>query len=196
MLSSYFLTVSNKLTSLVKIHRLDCCVALFRFSIFMVLHGALLACQSSSVANNSQCGSRDWYEIGRQEGAQGNPARNIASISCLNKEDSTSWARYHAGRLAGLAEFCTEENGFFLGKANLNYVEGTCPEALEPAFMRAFQRGLQVRELEQANHLLLRQIRELSQQILSDDSSSLQQELSALKRQQSETLSQINELQL
>lgn len=103
----------------------------------------LLAAGCASPAKTLPCASTDWYEIGRQQGSRG-----VASVkedpigkSCKAQEQKLdARSLYESGLSLGLSEYCTEANGFQLGKASAKY-NGSCPQVLEESFLRGYKKG-------------------------------------------------------
>ncbi|OFZ19170.1 MAG: hypothetical protein A2Z20_02280 [Bdellovibrionales bacterium RBG_16_40_8] len=77
---------------------------------------------------SNRCQELDWYEIGRQDGANGleSLARRQVKTICQNSDQSLSEALYHNGFDAGVAQFCTTKKGFELGRTGAKLVE-VCP---------------------------------------------------------------------
>lgn len=131
--------------------------------IFPILVLLLAGCSSTPVAVVSKCQSADWYEIGRQDGAQGEPAERLEARrqECRNYYTEKAEAVYLNGRERGLVEYCTPENGLALGRRGELYYY-VCPYNLEGGFTSAFKRGKRILALERANQDLDRKISELS----------------------------------
>jgi hypothetical protein len=104
---------------------------------------AFTGCASSS---KLPCATTDWYELGRQQGASGNEKsapRQLTSSCKLEEEELDAQALFESGHSLGLAEFCSEKNGYQLAKMNHEYKKGTCPQLLEEAFLRGYNNGLE-----------------------------------------------------
>jgi hypothetical protein len=118
----------------------------------IVLSLALVALAGCSSATKSPpCASTDWYEIGRQHGSRGLASAGAKADpiqkSCkLTEQKLDAKALYDSGLSLGLTEYCTEANGYQLGKSNLKY-SGTCPQALEESFIRGYRKGQKAVEL-------------------------------------------------
>lgn len=115
------------------------------------------------------CRQRDWYEIGRRDGAQGAPVDRVGQYrhDCggaggLNEHDETV---YLNGRNAGLVEYCQPESAFQLGRAGQPY-HSVCPAPVEDAFLANYRRGQRARELEQRSRDLDAEIDSLSNLLL------------------------------
>ncbi len=146
----------------------------------------LAGCSSTPVAVVSKCQSADWYEIGRQDGAQGEPAEKIEARrqECRNHYTEKAEAIYLNGRERGLVEFCTPENGLALGRRGELYYY-VCPYNLEVGFTTAFKRGKRILALERANQDLDRKIADLTAQQTNRSPASAEpsSELEMLKKQ-------------
>ena len=121
-------------------------VSRFIFSCSAIL---ILAGCASSPAKVLPCASTDWYELGRQNGSRGIASAQEDQIgkSCKSTEQKLdARAAYDSGVSLGLSEYCTESNGFQMGKANIKY-NGSCPQVLEEAFLRGFQKGVKAVQL-------------------------------------------------
>jgi len=146
----------------------------------------LSGCGSTPVAVVSKCQSADWYEIGRQDGAQGEPAEKLETRrdECQNYYTEKAEALYLNGRERGLVEYCTSENGLALGRrAELYYY--VCPYNLEAGFIGAYKRGKRILALERANQDLDRKIAEMTAQSVgrAPASATEQVELDQLRKQ-------------
>ncbi len=106
----------------------------------------------------------DWYEAGRRDGAQGQPAKDPAKLGggCGFNATSNPYQLYSQGRNAGLSEYCTPDNAFHIGKTQLSYNKGVCPAFLETEFLSSLARGQKVSELERENHKIEQQIESLT----------------------------------
>ncbi len=101
------------------------------------------------------CDQRDWFELGRHDGAQGSTddQLNKHTRDC-RKNFRADWeTMYINGRNAGLVEYCTPENAFELGKMGLAYMY-VCPSTVEPQFLTGYRKGQRTRELEMENKKL------------------------------------------
>jgi hypothetical protein len=88
------------------------------------------------------CAGVDWDAIGYRDGARG--LENVfeaRAAECEAPPEALDWARYDQGYADGLRFYCTAENGYRVGKLNLEYF-GVCPPLQERAFLAAYRRGL------------------------------------------------------
>jgi hypothetical protein len=124
----------------------------------------------ASKTEKVSCQQRDWYEIGRRDGAQG------ASLDRLKQykqecggDFSPNWETvYVNGRNAGLVDYCMPENAFELGRMGISYLY-VCPSTVEPRFLAAYRRGQQARKLELKQKELDTQIDSITQRLLRAD---------------------------
>lgn len=103
----------------------------------------LFAAGCASPTKTLPCASTDWYEIGRQQGSRGlaSVKEDPIGMSCKAQEQKLdARSLYESGLSLGLSEYCTEANGFQLGKTNSKY-QGSCPQVLEESFMRGYKKG-------------------------------------------------------
>lgn len=132
-------------------------------SILFVFVGLTLSACSSN-EKKADCQTRDWYEVGRSTGAKGagpTEPRKLANY-CKFEDSSASYKLYLQGHNAGLAEYCTPETAFHMGRTNAPYSKGLCPSFLEDEFLAALKRGEQVSLLENENQKLNQKIEQLS----------------------------------
>jgi hypothetical protein len=114
-----------------------------------------VGCSSAGKVEKLSCEQKDWYEIGRTDGAKG------ATLDIFNQRKgecadgfSAYWeTMYNNGRNAGLVEFCAPENSFELGRMGIAY-HYVCPSTMEAAFLEGYRKGQKARELEIANQKL------------------------------------------
>lgn len=111
---------------------------------------ALLCNSGCAVISEDQCRAGLWYERGLQDGARGRSQALIYEIAqeCQQhgvRADSEAWLRGHE---MGVEQFCTPENGYYLGRRGHSY-EGVCTGPTADLFMGEYQRGLAHFEVEQ-----------------------------------------------
>lgn len=151
----------------------------------------------SGCAHNSHqpCQEKDWYEIGRQDGAIGSPEAQYAErTSTCSDPTSQTTSLYNQGRKAGLVSYCSPINAFELGKSEAQYHK-VCPQNLEPDFLRSYHKGKKFITLQNKNAELGRELRSLDEQInnqklskqkksqLSSKAIEIKRELASKKRQ-------------
>jgi hypothetical protein len=114
---------------------------------------ALAAC---STTEKLPCDTTDWYELGRRHGSRGAPDDESKKLnpSCKNEDEKAdALALYENGRSLGLAEYCTESNGFEMGRTGQTYSK-VCPAVLEEAFLVGYNRGSRAASLQSINERL------------------------------------------
>lgn len=121
---------------------------------------------ASRPADRASCDQRDWFELGRHDGAQGATEDQLKSHSkdCRRQFRSDWETMYSNGRNAGLVEYCTAENAFELGKMGLAYMY-VCPSTMEPRFVSGYRKGQRARELELENKKLETKIDTISEKL-------------------------------
>ncbi len=126
---------------------------------------SLAAC-ASRPADKASCDQRDWFELGRHDGAQGatEDILNRHSKDC-RKQFRSDWETMYAnGRNAGLVEYCSPDNGFQLGKMGIAYMY-VCPSTMESKFLSSYRKGQRARELEIENKKLDSKIDTISEKL-------------------------------
>lgn len=120
-----------------------------RFILALGVGLALMACSTSRVDKAAACAEKDWYEIGRRDGAQGKTADRLSHYQkdCRMAEEGQWAAMYNNGRNAGLVEYCAPDNAFELGRAGISYLY-VCPSTVEAEFLQSYRRGQQARAFE------------------------------------------------
>jgi hypothetical protein len=113
---------------------------------------ALLIAGCASAPEKISCAQRDWYEVGRQDGAQGSTLDHLAKykVECGHDFNSSWESLYTNGRNAGLVEFCSPDNAYQLGRMGIAYMY-VCPSTVEEEFLIGYRKGQDARHLEVAN---------------------------------------------
>jgi hypothetical protein len=98
--------------------------------------------------DRSQCVSANWYAIGLEDGARGQPLERLGAHrrACAEHGIAPDAERYAAGRNEGLKSFCTYERGFSQGRSG-NANAGVCPAGLAASFQSGYQRGRELWDL-------------------------------------------------
>lgn len=122
---------------------------------FLALGTALLIVGCSSTPEKISCAQRDWYEVGRHDGAQGATLDHLATYKneCGRDFNDSRESLYTNGRNAGLVEFCSEDNAYQLGRMGIAY-RYVCPSTVEESFLTGYRKGQEARHLEVANKKL------------------------------------------
>lgn len=92
--------------------------------------------------SDSGCAGTDREAVGYDEGFRGwtSSGTQVSEQICDRSRNRADAKIQGVGYLSGLDEYCTEEHGFKLGRSGQNY-NRVCPDELQPAFLRAYQRG-------------------------------------------------------
>ncbi|MGE4131349.1 MAG: DUF2799 domain-containing protein [Bdellovibrionales bacterium] len=112
------------------------------------------------------CEARDWYELGRRDGAQGSSTEQLHRYATdCRKAAAAEWeTMYTNGRNAGLVEYCSPDNGYELGRMGHTYLY-VCPSTVEPQFLSSYRRGQRVRDLEISSKKISSKIETVAEQI-------------------------------
>ncbi|NJL23774.1 MAG: DUF2799 domain-containing protein [Calothrix sp. SM1_5_4] len=135
-----------------------------RFVQMLISAGTLILLSACATQQeNVSCVQRDWYELGRRDGARGATMdrMEIFERECPSKDWETI---YINGRNAGLVDYCAPENAFELGRMGIAYLY-VCPSTIEPAFLSAYRKGQHARKLEMRAKELDARINSLNEKV-------------------------------
>jgi hypothetical protein len=106
--------------------------------------GLILGCATMS---KNDCLEADWHRVGYTDGRMGAPRARLQlhTEACTGHGVQPDRTAYYRGREEGLAVYCTEANGFEQGRLGRQY-RNVCPPEVEPVFVAAYRRGLEVRQ--------------------------------------------------
>lgn len=95
--------------------------------------------------SEEECLTADWYSIGYEDGANGQPDTRIGSHreACAKHGITPSLRDYQDGHDEGVLTFCTPRNGFNRARAGYQY-NGICPPSLEPEFLDGYEAGRRI----------------------------------------------------
>src|SRR5688572_32524746 len=104
----------------------------------LVLLALLAGC---ATLDKDQCLRANWYAIGLEDGARGQPLERLGTHrrACAEHGVAANPERYVAGRNEGLKTFCTYERGFSHGRSG-HADAGACPAPLAAGFRSGYQR--------------------------------------------------------
>ena len=104
--------------------------------------GLTAACAQTAVRD---CQRADWFYVGQRDGIVGAPIEIFANYDavCRKADIKADRVAYENGHQAGIQIYCTDANGFRVGRNNMTY-HRVCPPDLEKAFLTGRARGLQL----------------------------------------------------
>lgn len=153
------------------------------------------------VPSRSPCAYIDWFETGRTDGRAGAPSRLATYQARCNQTPYPVKAEtYITGRETGLVEYCSAEGGLEAGKSLKPY-EKVCPENLEPEFLKQYELGRRIQELENDRSELEDRIANLKQLLparMSPEAqaqSSIQAQIEQLKTRQAKISQDLSALE-
>jgi hypothetical protein len=131
--------------------------AVLRTILALALSALAGAC---ATLDRDQCLRADWYAIGLEDGARGQPLERSGDHrrACAEHGVTPKIEPYLAGRNEGLKSYCTYEKGFSVGRAGQSY-SGVCPAGLAGSFTAGFQRGRDIHDLRRRLDTVEEQIR-------------------------------------
>lgn len=105
----------------------------------LLLSFQLTGCAS---LNERECRETDWEMIGFRDGSNGTFASLIKfhRSACAKYNIVPNVGAYKTGHTRGIKRYCTEDNGFKLGRQGFWY-DGVCPTELEAAFLKGYNYG-------------------------------------------------------
>ena len=106
------------------------------------------------------CAETDWRAMGRQSGETGEKAKVAEKYAdaCRRQDEEMDHAAFEAGRLEGLASYCTEDGGFAAGSAGDSY-EDVCPPNAEARFLAGYEIGETLYDLQKESRTSERAVR-------------------------------------
>jgi Protein of unknown function (DUF2799) len=118
---------------------------MLRLSAVLLAAAIISGCASM---DRNQCLSANWYAIGMEDGARGQPLERLGTHrrACAEHGVAPDAERYVAGRNEGLKSFCTYQRGFSQGRAGQGYA-GSCPANLAAGFQSGYQLGRELYDL-------------------------------------------------
>ena len=156
-------------------------------SYFLVITSTLVLSGCITALEKPSCAKMDWYEIGRSDGAQGMDldVLNKHKLTCGESFSENAETIYTNGRNAGLVDYCSEENGYDMGRMGVLYTY-VCPSTMEPQFLTQYEKGQDARQLELENAKLDARIATIFQRLniaqSRGEKSDLQFELKTIQR--------------
>jgi hypothetical protein len=89
------------------------------------------------------CRTANWYNLGARDAKNGEPSSIIADYrrACAKADVVADGALYLLGHADGQREYCTEENGYSLGRKGKMY-QYACEGERSNLFMRGYEPGL------------------------------------------------------
>ena len=114
---------------------------------FVILASVTLA--ACATLSKQQCVQGDWRAIGYNDGADGRLMSRIDdhAKACQKSGVTPDMSLYGLGREQGLMRYCTEANGFRVGRDGHAY-KGVCPPPVEPEFLGGYADGARVHAAE------------------------------------------------
>lgn len=135
---------------------------------YLILFISTTLASCASFGPSLSCEGTNWYELGRQAGRQGQSLKDNWDLRkiCGNDRElyGQKFAIIETGYFSGLAEFCSAENAFNLGRLGLE-AESTCPDQFREQYDKAYKRGLRYAEIERSNLQTDQKIRLLSDEL-------------------------------
>lgn len=158
--------------------------------LLLLLSFVYTSCTTPLVVKQPSCTQLNWFELGRQDGMQGQPSNNwfLQAKQC-EKMGPSEVQNYMDGWNHGLAMFCTEEHGFITARSGAPYKK-TCPEKYEEAFLKGYQEGFSVHMIEKETAQIISQVESMEEKLKDDETDA------ANKEQLQKTISTLNEKKL
>lgn len=118
-------------------------MAIYAMPVLLALLLVLSACSSLS---EEECLAADWYGIGVEDGANGQPLTRIGAHrkACAEVGVTPDTEAYSQGRQEGLKSFCTYDRGYAEGKRGASD-RRVCPAGeLQDAFLDGYDAGREI----------------------------------------------------
>jgi len=117
----------------------------FKRFILLIAAIALLAATSGCAVSEKTCMQSDWQTLGYNHGKDGKSADALNRYvkDCAAHAVAPNPSDYSTGYEAGIALYCTAENGLKVGTDGMGY-SGACPAESEKAFVEQYLDGLRL----------------------------------------------------
>jgi hypothetical protein len=114
----------------------------------LLLLAAFAMLPGCATMDEGECRTADWYETGRRDGVNGEPASRLHehTKACAEYGIRPQERRYYDGRTQGLMEYCRFDNAFQTGLKGQRY-QGVCPAAIDRDFNRFNEAAYEVYQL-------------------------------------------------
>ncbi len=134
--------------------------------ILPTLFGAVILTTGCTVMSESDCINADWYTVGEADGRGGRSQSRLLEYfeTCAKYGVTPNRDEYEAGHEHGLTFYCTESNGYQVGRSGMSY-RGACPSGLELGFLSGYYIGDNVGRAENKVRQLDRRIRSARQNL-------------------------------
>ena len=111
-------------------------VYLVKISSAAIVFGALASC---ATLNEEQCQTVEWVELGREDGAAGQPSTHIDKHrkACSEHKLPVDEQQWRVGWEEGIRVYCTPANGLLAGREG-RYYANSCPLDLKAGFEGAY----------------------------------------------------------
>lgn len=138
---------------------------------------ALLGLSGCATLSEGECRTADWQQLGRQDGAQGQPRARLFEHhrACAEYGIDPDAEAYYLGRERGLLDYCTPANGFRQGRRGVRY-QGVCPALLEANFLERYRQGLALHEAEAVLAETAREIERAERRLYDEDTDAEQRQ--------------------
>ena len=134
-----------------------------RLTVSLAALAVLASCASLS---ESECRKGAWYDIGLTDGARGQRSSYIAehSMACGEFGITPDAHEWHRGREAGLNQYCTAANAYYVGTTGTR-LSPVCREEDANALQLANLRGLNWHRIGREIDKTSQEIREINTQL-------------------------------
>ena len=114
--------------------------------VVLATFGAAAACSQSIAERSAACSATDWHAYGLNDGRLGVPRTEREDLfeNCREAGQVADLAAYRAGWTEGVAEYCTAETGYRVGREGRPY-HGVCVGQAEANFLQGYRRGREER---------------------------------------------------
>ena len=104
----------------------------------------LLVGSGCATMSASECQNADWETIGFEDGSKGRLPSHVGKHrkACAKHNIIPNLGFYLKGHAQGVKIFCTESNGFIIGKKGTSY-NGVCPAEISERFINGYHIGKQ-----------------------------------------------------
>ncbi|MBT3586986.1 MAG: DUF2799 domain-containing protein [Halobacteriovoraceae bacterium] len=109
------------------------------YNLFLFILATIFGCASLT---EEQCKKGDWHALGLLDGKKGRRSVQVDQHirACQKYQISLDEKIYNDGRLKGLSQYCTKENGYKVGFSGKRYTN-VCRGTSEKVFLKMYHLG-------------------------------------------------------